>query len=277
MRVKSFLYLVQSRGALPAHYADLVAESSDVIYLTWGEKVEGAIYHPRTTWTEGRNRLLEEALRIQDKPLYYIFLDDDVVFDKGDWRTFEEDLIRYRPAIATPYFTDLTGWRYDPQDYTEAQTCMYFDAIFNAFHSDVVLDNIVLPYYTGLDEKSWTYSQWILIKMSTMLYDNHVLQLNRCHIGNTKHNSDYGNVDFGIPGKVLVRQVVKPKYILNKLFKRVASRLSWPDFTVKPAGMPRASYKLSSREKRGKLKMHSPFWADRRSSPRSSKEELRSI
>lgn len=156
--VKKFLYLVQGKGHLPDSYSTIECEQADLLRLSWKEKIDGAIYFPDSTWTEGRNKLLEEALKRNDQYLYYIFLDDDVVFEKGDWRTFEKYLLKYQPAAATPFCLWYPPNKDSPLE-LEAHTCFMFDAMFNAFHGDVVADGLVLPYYAGFDSKSWWYSQ----------------------------------------------------------------------------------------------------------------------
>ena len=68
---KYILYLVQGQANLVQSYLDLYGRvSSDAIYLTYDKPMEGAIYFPNSTWSEGRNRLLKESLHIalaQDK------------------------------------------------------------------------------------------------------------------------------------------------------------------------------------------------------------------
>lgn len=265
---KPFLYLVQGKRTLPDHYAELVSPRSDMIQLTWGEPVEGAIYFPKSTWTEGRNRLLQEALARPEKPLYYIFLDDDIVFEEGGWRLFEEGLLTYRPAIAVPGYP--VYWAFDPSIFiplpgVDAQTCFWYDAMYTAFHRDIVEDGILLPYYTGLDKASWIYSQWFVVELVKALYPGRALQMNRVRIANATHDSDYGVIsDLNVSAKVLFTEVFRRRYVLRRAQGWIKRRLGIPEFTPRPASAPPPSYRLSERTKRRWLNLGTPFWRDRR-------------
>lgn len=262
---KPFLYLVQGKGPLPVHYADLVSARSDLIHLTWGEPIEGAIHFPGSSWTEGRNRLLQEALARPERPLYYILLDDDVVFEKGDWRLFEDELLKHRPAAATPYYPLYPHGALDPLPGVEAQTCLWFDAMCTAFHRDVVEDGLLLPYYTGLDKLSWVYSQWFVIYLARILYPGRVLQLNRVWVANAKHENDYsGFVDFGLSARLLFAGVLRRRYVLKRAQRSIKRSLGIPEFVPRRASAPPRSYRLTERAKRRWLNLDSVFWRVRR-------------
>ncbi len=101
--MKQFLYLVQSRiGLLPNHEL-LQSDNSDYIVATFEEEIdlENAIYIPNTTWEEGRNALYEAAMK-RDKYEYYIFLDDDIGFERGSFRLFEQEVLAVLPDFAAP-------------------------------------------------------------------------------------------------------------------------------------------------------------------------------
>ena len=72
--MKPLLYMIQSESDMP--YSDLPDEQNDIILLTWKKPSyrNGAIYYPQSTWNEGRNRLLKEAVSRSEAYLYYIFL-----------------------------------------------------------------------------------------------------------------------------------------------------------------------------------------------------------
>lgn len=182
MSKKEFIYLVQADIGLPQSYAQIESPTSDVLCLTWKQEAPGCIFFPQSTWTEGRNRLLKEALN-KDDYKYYIFLDDDVFFREGDFRTMEQNLLQYEPAVATPFYT------FHPHPYLEldVHTVYSFDAMFNAFHRDLLKDGIVLPYYDGFDSKSWWFSQLCVIHLSSVLYPDHVLKFNKIKIENHNH------------------------------------------------------------------------------------------
>lgn len=224
---KPFLYLVQSSGKLPESYNDLQSESSDVVCLTWKEEVEGAIYFPKSTWTEGRNRLYEEAVK-DSSYLYYIFLDDDVTFAKGSWREFEAALLKYQPAVAVPYLIGYESGAAFNNLRLKTQTCYNFDAIYNAFHRDVLLDGVILPYYGGFDKECLLYSQWIVIHLALLFFPRHTLQINSVAIQNENHDAVYPNYNPKRIRKWFRAEILQsPGLLPPNLRQRVARNIPW--------------------------------------------------
>lgn len=266
---KKFLYLVQGKGRLPDSYSTIEGEQADLIHLSWKDQIDGAIYFPNSTWTEGRNKLLEEALKRNEPYLYYIFLDDDVVFEKGDWRTFEQALLKYEPAAATPFCPWYPPNKDSPLE-LEAHTCFMFDAMFNAFHRDVVTDGLVLPYYTGFDSKSWWYSQWFVIHLMNMFFPNHVLQINEVWVNNATHGAYPLSADFTEGRNWFETQVLKPKsapLLPFNLYERIMWRISRKILrrapavsSFRPPSKKLKSYRVPMRKRARKVYTESPYW-----------------
>ena len=111
--------------------------------------------------------------------MYYIFLDDDIEFVRGDWREFEALLLKYMPAIATPRKGNFDEDNRLVSEHNkivdsqlEAQVVYSYDAMFNSFHRDVVFDSLVLPYIENLrsnslaaaaDAQNWSPNQKSLL------------------------------------------------------------------------------------------------------------------
>ncbi len=186
---KRFPYLVQSRGVLPEVYDSIVNDDADMLRLTFKSEIDGAIFFPKSSWTEGRNRLLSAAAERGGNYLYYIFLDEDVSFAKGDWRTFEQTLLKFQPAVATPFYPSYGPTAQGSLLENEAQTVHSFDAMFNAFHRDVIADGFLLPYHPGFDQESWWYSNLIVILLAQRLYPGRVVQLNTTWVNNLQHGT----------------------------------------------------------------------------------------
>ncbi|HYO77574.1 MAG TPA: hypothetical protein VE010_14025 [Thermoanaerobaculia bacterium] len=288
---KKFLYLVQSRGALPEIYRTIESAEADLLRLTFKEQTDDAIFFPKSTWTEGRNRLLQEALARGGDYLYYIFIDEDIDFEKGGWRTFEQALDAYQPAVATPYYP-----RYRPSEGSlldrEAQTVHSFDAMFNAFHRDVIHDRLLLPYYPGFDKTSWWYSNMIVIALSQVLYKRRVLQINSVWIKNTEHGeypqekawdevmrwveTEVVNAGSSRPAASRARQVLRAARVrianfvgeherLNRMLMTAVRALRRePRFTVAQRAAGPVSHRLPESEYRHLLKWDSAYWRERR-------------
>ena len=183
--MKPFVYLIQSESDLP--YSDLPDDNNDIILLTWKAPCDrhNAVYYPKSTWNEGRNRLLKEAVSRNAGYLYYIFLDGDCIVKEdtelaralnmplcgNPFRTFEKYLLEWEPAVGYSRYS----WQYDEPG-SEVNLGYNFDALFNAFHRETI--SFLLPYYTGFDCESWLYSQHILNHMTALLYNSHRIQFN---------------------------------------------------------------------------------------------------
>lgn len=195
---KSFLYLVQAPERLRDGYRDIEGDTADLILLTFKAPGEGHLFFPGSTWTTGRNRLIEEARPRLDDYEYVVFLDDDVVFERGNWRGFEEVVLRHRPAFAVPYCPWYPSAK--PPAGTpatrDAQRCEWFDAIYNAVHVDVLKDGLLLPYHPGFDDLSWWFSQFFLLRLAQRFYAPHLLQMNGVVVGNDGHSAYPKSGDF---------------------------------------------------------------------------------
>jgi len=183
-----FAVMVQSPGPLPENY-DAVRDADGVtlFHLTFKTELPGALFLPKSTWTEGRNRLFEAARASQAAFDYYIFADDDVSFAKGGWRQFLSDLEQYRPAIGAPAF-------YEPNAGAEPYAAYDFDAIVTAFHRDVITDGLVLPYIADFDAESWWLSQYFVIHLANAFYPRGVVKLPATAITN-EHHGEYPRID----------------------------------------------------------------------------------
>ena len=190
--------MVQAEQSLPQSYQTCNSIDSDIIYISWKKPTNDSIYYPNSTWTTGRNKLIEEAKKLPNKYLYYIFLDDDLSFKQGSFREFEKMLLEYKPAIGIP-----KCWNHNKRENINmlAHTVYEFDAAFNAFHQDVFFDDVLFPYITNFDEQSWWCSQTVLLcHIAHQFYHRHILQFNNIQVINSinlRYNS-YGTHAFNI-------------------------------------------------------------------------------
>jgi len=168
-------------------YTDLQDERNDIILLTWKAPcdLKDAIFYPNSTWNEGRNRLLKEAVSRNAGYLYYIFLDGDCIVKEdpelahalniplcgNPFRTFESYLLEWQPAVGYSRY----AWQHEEPG-AEFNLGYNFDALFNAFHREAI--SFLLPYYTGFDCESWLYSQHILNHLAALVYNSHRIQFN---------------------------------------------------------------------------------------------------
>eukprot|EP00906_Rhabdomonas_costata_P019145 RCo027897 len=179
---KYFLYLFQTESTVPTPYLSLRSPVSEFLCLTFASRHSDCpLYSPGSSWTMGRNQLWFAATKRVPRFLYYIFLDDDITFISGNFTTFQNGLLKYRPALAGPRYH---GFRRKTLSGAEAQTQHGLDAALLAFHVDVVFDGVLLPYFDGFDCTSWVLSQVLLTELQKLLYDGNAIQLNSCVVEN---------------------------------------------------------------------------------------------
>lgn len=136
------IYLITgASGVKLSEHAVLSSPTCDVILLCYAEPCANSwpggtnddrlefAYYPKSTWTEARNRLYalarQREARLGRTYLYYTFLDGDFIpaLDLGRpaaqalndstpraaWRLYEQLLMQYLPAIATPRATPTSS------------------------------------------------------------------------------------------------------------------------------------------------------------------------
>jgi len=232
-----FIYLVQGQARYIQNYLDLKLRNDvDAILLTYDKQIEGAIFYPDSTWGEGRNYLLSKALESGKQYQYYIFLDDDVKFLKGDYSLFEMQLAKYKPAIAVPVFDPKTratiigfkNW-FNKRFISMGvyQICRFADAQFMAFHSDVIHDKLVVPLQTHFDAISWYATSSTQQLLMFNLYKKSILQFNNIIVKNDCHR-DYTKHAFKeLQNNWFKQQFNKPIFDPRPLAKLTKNFFSW--------------------------------------------------
>ena len=181
------LYLIQSSSGFPEAYRSFKNDIKYVL-LNYKENTEETdIFFPNSTWTTGRNKLREYALKLKEQYDYYIFVDEDIMFPKRtqSFKTLENSLTRYRPYIGTPYLQNYPNTMSVPPT-SNAYYVMLFDGICNAFSNEAFNNNKIFPYIDTFDKVSWHISQYIMIMLCS-LYKKGVVLFFDVPIGNTMH------------------------------------------------------------------------------------------
>lgn len=205
---KEFVYITQTESCLPPHLAPLRSNRSDVVVLSWRQPCREQPHHffaPDTTWSMGRNMALLYALVLERRQgwryKYYILLDDDASLrfvnataaataaPDAPYRAFEDFLLRFQPAVGYPIFGQFytrgdfrTRFPNNSTDYAEVA---WFDALFNAYHRDVLL--YVLPYDTSGDRDCWYVSQARAILDAAVPYKGYLLMTRAIAAQNPQH------------------------------------------------------------------------------------------
>ena len=148
-------YLIQGREKEVIKLRNLF-KNRDISILTWDQPAAGCVYLPKSSWSEGRRRLLE-LTSIQEYD-YIAFVDGDVDFNHELLPLFEKKIALLRPAVAIPLY-DKIKWRYSGI-LKKFKTALIFESdeqfqvigvneLFNYFHLN--------PYISDFDNLSWWY------------------------------------------------------------------------------------------------------------------------
>jgi hypothetical protein len=165
--------------------------------LSYEEETEDTdIFYPNSTWTQGKNKLREYALSLEKKYDYYIYLDEDIVFEGVDteagFDAVENLLLKYKPIIAVPHLFG-NGWHEQGNLKTEAQTTYWIDGNFDCWSADTFKNSKIFPMvglfdYTG--PGCWGASV-VMQKLCRVYHENQVVLFNDVKIHNTQHKSGY--------------------------------------------------------------------------------------
>jgi len=200
-----FLYLYQTDTAKHVEMirsSIMETEYRKLKILTFKEQVEDCIFFPKSTWTTGRNKLIEWA-KTQPVYDYYILMDDDVKFLKGSYDRFEYEIARLTPMYYCP---DLTDYYDNYNLICKASADMtykditYFssvwtDAIMTCFNKKIFFDEFILPYEDKYDSVTWWISQAILFYKLSTKYPDCSMVSKTCVIDNELHREYPRNCD----------------------------------------------------------------------------------
>lgn len=192
-RSLQFVYLVQGRRDLALEFLEIVGRLPNILVATWDYPLVSNIvsadrtfYIPHTTWAEGRNFLLTEALKKYPNATYYIFSDEDVRFDSDFLDNFEHYLNIIQPQIAVPLCDRIRFEQSHSKDVLEFPK--WHDQNFQAFHQSIIHEGILFPIDTTFDSESW----WLTCELQQFLiqtkYPTAIVRFNRLLTTNTHHS-----------------------------------------------------------------------------------------
>eukprot|EP00668_Euglena_longa_P023271 GGOE01029031.1.p1 GENE.GGOE01029031.1~~GGOE01029031.1.p1 ORF type:complete len:438 (-),score=79.83 GGOE01029031.1:192-1397(-) len=230
---KKFAWLLQA-GTLPKKRPVHPTAERDVIWLTYRD-ASGDVYYPRSTYTQGRNRLLDEAIsRAVRMPnggyLYYIFVDGDVKLTRrlnaefqyrprlpsNPYNCFQAFLLEWEPAVGSVAF----GWTRKRRE--GVSTFQNVDALLQAQHRETL--SFGLPNM-DLDCHSAFYQQHVMNFINAMLYNTRRVQLNAVVAKNERHghNPTYLRVERWHDCRCFMKNALLQNSSLHRTF--VASAL----------------------------------------------------
>jgi len=188
--MKKYCYLFQAREKLPL-FDRLRTEESDCFVLYFRNNIENdnEFYFPNSSWSQGRNKLLEFAISKNIDYEYYIFADDDINLqlkngNEDSFRKLHELLNVYKPAVSfADYWWHLNCDKYPHIRKNEGiRIPICYDACMNIFHKNAI--KILLPYEDKFDNISWWWSQELLNHVSWDFYHNKLVQFNELFLVN---------------------------------------------------------------------------------------------
>jgi len=185
--MKKFCFLVQARDDIK-YFDKFKDENSDIFFLTFNKKIEkdNYIYFPKSTWTTGRNKLLEVFYK-KDYYEYYVFLDDDIrIYECGTRECgierFKELLMKHKPCIGFPNYAwhlkqNMARFVIPAQKFeSELSYPLRFDPCVSAFHHSII--ETILPYEPAFDKYNWWMSGEFLSHKIEQLVGNSIVQFN---------------------------------------------------------------------------------------------------
>lgn len=191
-----FVYCLQSSAENAMKFLPLQKGGSDLYVLTYDRPLPDdtpaarTIFMPKSTWAEGRNRLAEETLKASANYEYFIFLDDDVSFIRGDFGEFERLIAKHRPKFGMPVMPVCRVYGFVSRE--EAQVVRVMDEQINALHRSVLEDRHAMPLVTEFDRLSWFIACNIYQYRMLQRYWRDAIQFNNLEVSNTGHSVSNG-------------------------------------------------------------------------------------
>jgi len=241
---KQFLYIMQSEYAIDEKLEkQLITYNSDLILLIWSKipprDLKSYMMHYPCTWTDGRNKLMEACRHLPQKYEYYIFVEDDLIWEKGSFRDFEKLLFKYKPAIGIPYqkfIMDKPMVNQELRDINNEVCESYlFDAIINGYHKNVFFDDVIFPYVNIFDYVSIYYPQLIINHIAHVIYKGCTFTFKNLVVNNGRIGKhDARDTKWYVPELWLIRNYFTDEITYNVLPTRENNKnLSYTRFSLK--------------------------------------------
>ena len=216
MSPMSFLYITQAASGLPTIYECL--RKKEFVLLSYKNNTPDThVFLPKSTWTTGRNALREYVLGLEKQYDYYVFMDQDVVFDgysqEDGFNKLEELVNIHRPHIATPHYLNWEFNQLIPG--AEAQSTIWYDGLCNIFSRDSLMSSDIFPYVDLFDNTCWWSSQYIMIILCS-INNKDIIMFNNLKICNTS-STEYPRGNNGLE--------LAKEYVFNTLGKQ--GKLQW--------------------------------------------------
>jgi hypothetical protein len=144
-----------------------------------------AVFWPGSTWAQGRNFAAEIARRSAEAFAYTAFLDDDVVFTRGTYREFIDQVRRHRPMIAAPVTPRSNQKRYVLP--TRLQAAALNDEQLLVFHVSALHDPYVWPIVREHENVSWHVACSIQQFFIANRFPKQLIQFNDFTVSNDGH------------------------------------------------------------------------------------------
>lgn len=158
-------------------YDELVDKNTKNIY---GYNISG------TTWAEGRNFLLKQALVKAPDTEYFIFLDDDVELATENFQKLEKVLEKDKPYFLIPVMDKALLYNPTNKILTN-ERCVFIDEQFQVFHRTLVNDKLSIPYVTKFDSINWHVGTSIHECILLLFYTKYCYQMNSLYCANKIH------------------------------------------------------------------------------------------
>ena len=190
--MKDFLYLVQASSKhVDAHLA-LESKRADVLIHTFDAKVNkpNCLYKKNTSWAVGRNLLVEAAQQKKKRYRYYVLLDQDIIFKKGSFAEFEDEVLKVKPDFCMPSYMNKRATRLlsrrTPFRYS---SFIDFDNCFNCMTEELFFGGKLFPYHLEVNGVSCEKDYYHNYRSFFDLFENYpkhkLLVLNRIHVRNS--------------------------------------------------------------------------------------------
>lgn len=162
----------------------------NVVYCTYDKPLDltglSSLFLPSSTWATGRNAMLGTLQSIHPDAEYFVLMDHDAHFVKGDFPQLERNLELTRPLLGFPVMSKAA------QSATllsemRVQRAIAIDEQLVAIHKSVIGEVGVAPLLSHYDWASWYVACFVFEYICLIKYNSRCHQYNDIEISNSFH------------------------------------------------------------------------------------------